>query len=119
MEIPVITDVSAQQLQFNNGQVAAILHDLPSSAVQSYLDNKSFANYSLPTMMSNFLYVNPHKGMMTDAKNRTAVLQAIDVDELVKQTYFGRGKIAEQIYPPNMMAAEYRRSSPCRTIRRS
>src|SRR3954471_8545344 len=89
VEIPVITDVSAQQLQFNNGQIAAVLHDLPSSAVQSYLDNKSFANYSLPTMMSNYLYVNPHKGMMTDAKNRTAVLQAINVDELVKQTYFG------------------------------
>jgi len=107
VELPVITDVSAQQLQFNNGQLAAILHDLPSSAVQSYLDNKSFANYSLPTMMSNFVYLNPKKPMMADAKNRTAVLQAIDVDELVKQTYFGRGKKAEQIYPPNMMADQY------------
>ena len=111
VELPVITDVSAQQLQFNNGQLAAILHDLPSSAVQSYLDNKSFANYSLPTMMSNFVYINPKKGMMTDAKNRNAVMQAIDVDELVKQTYFGRGKKAEQIYPPNMMAAEFGKQS--------
>ena len=33
--MPVITDISAQQLQFNNGQLAAILHDLPSSAVSS------------------------------------------------------------------------------------
>ncbi|OFJ54644.1 ABC transporter substrate-binding protein [Mycolicibacterium grossiae] len=111
VEMPVITDVSAQQLQFNNGQLAAILHDLPSSAVQSYLDNKAFANYSLPTMMSNFVYVNPKKGMMTDVKNRTAVMQAIDVDELVKQTYFGRGEKAEQIYPSNMMAAEYGKQS--------
>lgn len=111
VELPVITDVSAQQLQFNNGQLAAILHDLPSSAVQSYLDNKAFTNYSLPTMMSNFVYINPKKGMMTDAKNRNAVMQAIDVDELVKQTYFGRGKKAEQIYPPNMMAAEYGKQS--------
>ncbi|KMO68285.1 ABC transporter substrate-binding protein [Mycolicibacterium obuense] len=107
VEMPVITDVSAQQLQFNNGQLAAILHDLPSSAVQSYLDNKAFANYSLPTMMSNFVYINPKKGMMTDAKNRNAVMQAVDVDELVKQTYFGRGKKAEQIYPPNVMEAQY------------
>jgi peptide/nickel transport system substrate-binding protein len=111
VELPVITDVSAQQLQFNNGQLAAILHDLPSSAVQSYLDNKSFANYSLPAMMSNFVYINPKKGMMGDAKNRNAVMQAIDVDELVKQTYFGRGKKAEQIYPPNMMAAEFGKQS--------
>src|SRR5689334_10134935 len=111
VDLPVITDVSAQQLQFNNGQLAAILHDLPSSAVQSYLDNKSFANYSLPAMMSNYVYINPRKGMMTDAKNRNAVMQAVDVDELVKQTYFGRGKKAEQIYPPNMMAAQYAKQS--------
>jgi peptide/nickel transport system substrate-binding protein len=107
VDIPVITDVSAQQLQFNNGQLSAIMHDLPSSAVQSYLDNKSYAHYSLPTMMSNYLYLNPHKGMLTDQKNRTALLQAINVDELVKQTYFGRGKIADQIYPPNVMSPEY------------
>lgn len=104
VEIPVITDVSAQQLQFDNGQLAAILHDLPSSAVQSYLDNDAYAHYSLPTMMSNYLYVNPHKGMLTDVNNRKALLQAVNVDELVKQTYFGRGEIAGQLYPANMIA---------------
>jgi peptide/nickel transport system substrate-binding protein len=106
VDIPVITDVSAQQLQFNNGQIAAILHDLPSSAVQSYLNNGSYAHYSLPTMMSNYLYINEHKGMLTDQKNRNAVLKAIDVDTLVKQTYFGRGKVADQMYPPNVMAPD-------------
>lgn len=111
VELPVITDVSAQQLQFNNGQIAAILHDLPSSAVSQYLDDKKYANYSLPTMMSNYLYINPRKGMMTDTKNRNAVMQAIDVDELVKQTYFGRGEVAGQIYPPNMMAPEFGKQS--------
>jgi peptide/nickel transport system substrate-binding protein len=111
VDIPVVTDVSAQQLQFNNGQLAAILHDLPSSAVQSYLDNKSFANYSLPTMMSNYLYLNPRKGMLTDAKNRNAVMQAVDLAELVKQTYFGRGQVAGQIYPPNMMAPQFAKQS--------
>jgi peptide/nickel transport system substrate-binding protein len=111
VDIPVVTDVSAQQLQFNNGQLAAILHDLPSSAVQSYLDNKSFANYSMPTMMSNYLYLNPRKGMLTDAKNRNAVMQAVDLAELVKQTYFGRGQVAGQIYPPNMMAPQFAKQS--------
>jgi peptide/nickel transport system substrate-binding protein len=111
VELPVVTDVSAQQLQFNNGQIAAILHDLPSSAVGQYLNDSKYSHYSLPTMMSNYLYINPHKGMLTDAKNRNAVLQAVDVDELVKQTYFGRGKVAGQIYPPNMMTAELAKQS--------
>jgi peptide/nickel transport system substrate-binding protein len=111
VELPVITDVSAQQLQFNNGQLAGILHDLPSSAVSQYLNDGKYAHYSLPTMMSNFVYINPKKGLMTDAKNRNAVMQAVDVDELVKQTYFGRGKKAEQIYPPNIMAQQYAKQS--------
>jgi peptide/nickel transport system substrate-binding protein len=111
VELPVITDVSAQQLQFNNGQIAAILHDLPSSAVGQYLNDAKYSHYSLPSMMSNYLYINPRKGMMTDAKNRTAVMQAVDVDELVKQTYFGRGAKADQIYPSNMMAAQFGKQS--------
>lgn len=111
VEIPVITDVSAQQLQFNNGQIAAIMHDLPSSAVEQYLDDDTYAHYSLPSMMSNYLYLNPRKGMLTDVANRNAVVAAIDVDALVKQTYFGRGKKAEQVYPPNMMAPEFAKQS--------
>ncbi|MET0704122.1 MAG: ABC transporter substrate-binding protein [Mycobacterium sp.] len=107
VDIPVITDASAQQLQFNNGQIAAILHDLPSSAVEQYINDSKYSHYALPTMMSNFLYLNQKKGMMTDKNNRNAVLEAIDVDALVKQTYFGRGKKAEQAYPANMMAPQF------------
>jgi peptide/nickel transport system substrate-binding protein len=107
VEMPVITDTSAQQLQFNNGQLAAILHDLPSSAVEQYLNNAKYSHYSLPTMMSNFVYINPTKGLMKDQATRTAVMDAIDVDQLVKQTYFGRGKVGAQMYPPYVLAADY------------
>ena len=101
------SDTSAQQLQFNNGQLAAILHDLPSSAVEQYLNNSKYSHYSLPTMMANFIYINPTKGIMKDQATRTAVMDAIDVDQLVKQTYFGRGKIGAQMYPPYVLAADY------------
>ncbi|MDR3660784.1 MAG: ABC transporter substrate-binding protein, partial [Mycobacterium sp.] len=111
VDIPVITDVSAQQLQFNNGQLAAILHDLPSSAVQSYQNDGKYAHYSLPAMMSNYLYVNPHKGMLTNPANRLAVLKAIDVATLVKQTYPGRGKVSTQIYPPRVIAPDLAKQS--------
>ena len=107
VEMPVITDTSAQQLQFNNGQLSAILHDLPSSAVQQYLNNSKYSHYSLPTMMANFIYINPTKGMLKDQATRTAVLNAIDVDQLVKQTYNGRGKVGEQMYPPYVLPAQY------------
>src|SRR6476469_6458717 len=101
------SDSSAQQLQFNNGQLAAILHDLPSSAVEQYLNNSKYSHYSLPTMMANFIYINPTTGTMKDQATRTAVMDAIDVDQLVKQTYFGRGKVGAQMYPPYVLAADY------------
>jgi peptide/nickel transport system substrate-binding protein len=107
VEMPVITDSSAQQLQFNNGQLAAIIHDLPSSAVSSYLTNKKYASYTLPTMMSDYLYVNPHLPLDSKQATRMAILKAIDVDALVKQAYFGRGVKADQVYPANMMATQY------------
>jgi peptide/nickel transport system substrate-binding protein len=105
VDLPVITDSSAQQLQFNNGSLAAILHDLPSSAVTSYLGNKKYSNYTLPTMMSDYLYLNPHKPLLAEQSVRQAMLKAIDVDTLVKNAYFGRGTKATQVYPANMMAA--------------
>ena len=108
VEMPVITDTSAQQLQFNNGQLAAILHDLPSSAVEQYLNNPKYSHYSLPTMMADFLYINPNKGIMKDQATRTAVMNAIDVDQLVKQTYFGRGKVGAQMYPPYVLGRRLR-----------
>jgi peptide/nickel transport system substrate-binding protein len=101
------SDSSTQHLQFNDGQLAAILRDLPSSAVEQYLNNSKYSHYSLPTMMANFIYINPTKGTMKDQATRTAVMDAIDVDQLVKQTYFGRGKIGAQMYPPYVLAADY------------
>ncbi|WP_328358396.1 ABC transporter substrate-binding protein [Mycobacterium sp. NBC_00419] len=111
VDIPVVTDTSAQQLQFNSGQLAAVLHDLPSSAVQSYLGDTKFSHYSLPTMVSNYLYVNPRRATLTDAAHRKALLQAIDLDTLVTQTYAGRGRVASQMYPPNVIAPELGKQS--------
>jgi peptide/nickel transport system substrate-binding protein len=105
VELPVITDSSSQQLQFNNGQLAAILHDLPSSAVASYLGNKKVNSYTLPSMISEYFYVNPHSPTFASKDVRVALQKAIDVDSIVKQAYYGRGTKATQVYPANMMPA--------------
>jgi peptide/nickel transport system substrate-binding protein len=107
VDLPVLTDSSSQQLQFNQGALAMILHDLPSSAVASYLSNKKFSSYTLPSMISEYLYINPTKGLLTSQSNRTALLKAINVDSVVKQVYFGRGTKAQQVYPSNMMSTQY------------
>src|SRR5260370_7455946 len=42
VDMPVITDTSAQQLQFNNAQLAATLHNLPPSAACPHLNNPNY-----------------------------------------------------------------------------
>ena len=64
VNLPVIDDSSTQQLEFDKGQLAAIMHDLPESAVKSYLADKAIDSYALPTLNSDFLYVNPAAGFL-------------------------------------------------------
>jgi peptide/nickel transport system substrate-binding protein len=105
VDLPVQTDLSTSQLLFNKGQLAAMLHDLTQSTVKSYLNNPAVKTYSLPTMMSDFLYVNPKAGFLTTAANRTTLLQGIDVDQIYKQVFEGRATKATQAYPAHMMAS--------------
>ena len=103
VEIPVISDASAQQLQLNSGQLDAILHSLPSSAVASYAGSGTHSSYTLPSMQSMYLYTNPNKGVLKDAAFRRAIVSAVDVGSIHRAVYQGRGSEADQIYPPNMI----------------
>lgn len=103
VDIPVVNDGATQQLEFDKGQLAAVLHDLSISAVQAYRKKTSIRSYSLPTMQSIFMYVNPHQGMLASQANRTALLQAVDLNAIAK-VFAGRGQKATQAYPPHMIA---------------
>jgi peptide/nickel transport system substrate-binding protein len=103
VNLPVITDSATQQLEFGKGSLAAIMHDLPESAVRAYLKNSSIRSYSLPTLNSDFLYVNPAAGFLTTAAHRTALLEAVNVQSIYTEVFTGRATIANQAYPAHMM----------------
>jgi peptide/nickel transport system substrate-binding protein len=105
VNLPVIDDSSSQQLQFNKGALAAILHDLPESAVKAYIANSSVKSYSLPTQNSDFVYVNPSISFLTSATARMDLLEAMNVSEVFKEVFTGRATIANQAYPAHMMPA--------------
>jgi peptide/nickel transport system substrate-binding protein len=105
VNLPVISDSATQQLEFNKGALAAIMHDLPESAVRSYLKDSSTRSYSLPTLNSDYLYVNPAVSFLTTAAHRTALLQAVDVQQIYTEVFAGRAAIASQAYPAHMMKA--------------
>jgi peptide/nickel transport system substrate-binding protein len=107
VNLPVISDSATQQLEFDKGALAAIMHDLPESAVRSYLRNSSYRSYALPTLNSDFLYVNPSAGFLTTPAHRTALLQAVNVKAIYREVFTGRAAIASQAYPAHMMAAGF------------
>jgi peptide/nickel transport system substrate-binding protein len=105
VNLPVIADTSTQQLEFSKGSLAAIMHDLPESAVRAYLGNSSVRTYALPTLNSDFLYVNPASGFLTNAAHRMALLQAVNVKQIYREVFTGRATIATQAYPAHMVPA--------------
>ncbi|HYZ57565.1 MAG TPA: ABC transporter substrate-binding protein [Streptosporangiaceae bacterium] len=104
VNLPVIDDSASQQIEFNKGGLAAILHDLPEPAVRSYLADKAVSSYSLPTLESQYFYVNPDAGFLTTAAHRIALLEAINVRQIYDEGFTGRATIADQAYPAHMMS---------------
>jgi peptide/nickel transport system substrate-binding protein len=106
VDMPVIPDLSTQQLLLNNGQLHAILHGLNAPAVKDYLGNPAVASHSLPSFTTEQVYVNPNTGLLADPAARKAFQQALDVDQLADQVFAGRSDKATGAYPEGMLPAE-------------
>jgi peptide/nickel transport system substrate-binding protein len=102
VELPVITDLSTQQLMLNDGDLDAILHDLNAPAVEDYLGNDSVTSYSLPSFMTEQVYLNP-TGLFTDVAARRAFQQALDIETLREQVFTGRSEEPTGNYPKGML----------------
>jgi peptide/nickel transport system substrate-binding protein len=105
VELPVISDLSTQQLLLNNGQLHAILHDLNAPAVKDYLGNKAVSSYSLPSFTTEQVYINPNVGLLKDPAARRAFQQALDVEQLRNQVFAGRSDPATGNYPEGLLPA--------------
>jgi peptide/nickel transport system substrate-binding protein len=103
VNFPVVDSFETEEVEFNSGQIAAILHDLTTSAIQSYRKDKSVDTYILPNLEASYLYVNPHKAFLSSAAHRNAVLDAINLKQIVNDVFPGIGTVATQAYPKNMV----------------
>jgi peptide/nickel transport system substrate-binding protein len=103
VDLPVIADLSTQELEFNQGQLAAMMHDLNAPAVKSYLASSSAAHYSLPTFETSQIYFNPNSATLKDQAVRVALQQAINIKSLTDQVFSGRGQVATGTYAPGLL----------------
>jgi peptide/nickel transport system substrate-binding protein len=107
IDIPVIDNLSTEEIEFNGGQIDAILHDLTTSAIAQYTHNSKVKVYDLPSLQSETAYVNENKGFLTKKRNRLDLLEAINDKALVAGVFPGRATVPKQAGPNGLLPAQY------------
>jgi peptide/nickel transport system substrate-binding protein len=103
VDLPVVDNINTEELEFQHGQIAAILHDLPSQAINSYSHDKSVVEYSLPTLTVELAYLNPASSFLTSPAGRLALLEAINQKQIVADVYSGHGTLGATAYPGSLL----------------
>lgn len=110
VDMPVIDNFNTEELEFEHGQIDAIMHDIPSQAIDALSKNPKYTVYTLPTLQSEYAYINPSAGFLATAANRSALINAINAKQIVDDVYPGRGIVSPGLYPhdllPSGLAAE-------------
>ncbi|MGA2303650.1 MAG: ABC transporter substrate-binding protein [Acidimicrobiales bacterium] len=107
INLPVIDNLSTEEIEFNDGQLDAILNNLTTSAIAQYSRNSKVSVYNLPTLQAETAYVNENKGFLTTTKNRIDLLEAIDANALVAGVFPGRATVATQAGPKGLLPTQY------------
>jgi peptide/nickel transport system substrate-binding protein len=103
VNIPVIDNLSTQEIQFNSGQLAGILHDLTAPAVAQYRGSSTASFYSLPVIEEEGVYVNENTGFLTSKGARQALLQAVNSKSIVAGVFPNRATVPSQATPKGLL----------------
>ena len=107
VNLPVIDNLSTQEIQFNSGQLAGILHDLTAPAVAQYRSSTTAKFYSLPVIEEEGVYVNENTGFLTNQADRQALLQAINSKAIVAGVFPNRATVPTQATPAGLLPPGY------------
>jgi peptide/nickel transport system substrate-binding protein len=108
VDMPVIDDLSTEEIEFNDGQLDGILNGLTTTATEQYAHSSSATLYTLPTLQAEEVYVNEWKGFLASNAARSALLEAIDVKNITAAVFpGGSGTVADQTAPANLISSSY------------
>ncbi|HUC04891.1 MAG TPA: ABC transporter substrate-binding protein [Acidimicrobiales bacterium] len=108
INMPVIDNLSTEEIEFNDGQLAAILHDMTTSVINQYRTSSKVKLYNLPTLESETAYLNENKGFLTSRTARIDLIEAIDAKALVAGVFpGGRATVATQAGPTGLLPPQY------------
>ncbi len=105
VNIHIIPDIGTQQLELEKGQLSMILNGLTTQAIQSFNSNSSLHTYSVPTLVTPAVWVNPSTPVFSSKKVRQDFDAAIDKKTIVDDIFPGRAVVANQIFPSGELPA--------------
>ncbi|HTT88133.1 MAG TPA: ABC transporter substrate-binding protein [Acidimicrobiales bacterium] len=107
VNLPVIDNLSTEEIELDDGQLDAILHDMTTSVIAHYTTDSKVKVYNLPTLQSETAYINENKGFLTSEKARKDLLEAIDIRALVAGVFPGRAIVPKQAGPNGLLPPQY------------
>lgn len=85
IEFKIITDFSARELAFQNGEIN-MLRVTDAQSLAAYEDNDDYTIYNFPEGRINFLILNSN-GALQDINARKAVCLALNIPEIIEGVY--------------------------------
>lgn len=92
LEIRFITNTASQEVSFRNGELS-IYRISNAETLASFENDENYNMYSFSAGAINFLALNPNGGVMDDITARQAVINALNLEELVMGA-FGSEKLS-------------------------
>jgi peptide/nickel transport system substrate-binding protein len=97
--IKIMPDASTQQLELEGGQLDFI-HQQPPSAVKRFKTESNFRIESFPSVLKEWIEVNPKKdGPMQELAVRQGLQHAVDKDYVLNSLFLGQGTVSKSFYP--------------------
>ncbi|MFF2453392.1 ABC transporter substrate-binding protein [Isoptericola sp. NPDC058082] len=106
VELPVYTEISAMQLELENGDLHALLSGVPTASRQKYLDSEALEAFALPSFQVGVMYMNPNRDLLADADARRTLFEGIDWAALIDQVTGVSSEVAQGYYPKGALPAD-------------
>jgi peptide/nickel transport system substrate-binding protein len=103
INIPILPDISTQQLELTGGQLDMIVHGLTPDQLAPLAHNPKFTVTSFASLQANMLVINPNRGVFANPAVRAALIAGIDRAAVTRSVFGSNATVSNDIYPASML----------------
>lgn len=106
VQIAIMPDVSSQLLKLQRGDLDAVLHGVPLSNLDAIKADKGLSVQTFDSLGTSTLYLNSLRAPLHDVAVRRAVVDALDVPNLVTSVWGDTAQPFTGAYPQPLLPAD-------------